>query len=68
VFYPPTDDKSEANDLRQFAIEKTREELRQSTPKPEQTVESKHRASEILKAHQERREWKRNGTGNKKYF
>lgn len=68
VFYPPSDDPSEANDLRQHAIESTREELAQRQPKKPLTPEQKEKVREIMKESQARHERLRNGTGNKKYF
>lgn len=66
VLIPDSGDQPETHDITQAAIEKTRDELKHNQ-RPESKVNPADRR-EALREALERRESRRNGTGNRKYF
>jgi hypothetical protein len=67
AFYPPTEDRQEAHDLREMAIDKTRADLKKKPPKFVPTAEDREKASEFLRENHEYQERKRSDHP-RKYF
>lgn len=71
VFYPKSEDKGEEEALREYAIEKTREDLRKQPTKPPPTKSKEEIGSalkEFVQWRNERKEREQNHQNTRKYY